>query len=91
MSDTTTRLLTVSQWNEHHEWPPEGGMRHLIFNADTNGFASAFKRVGRRVLIDEVEFFRCVERQNAAAGKTDSPVVPARPLRKAARRRREQG
>lgn len=58
------RLITVSDWNQHHSWPPEGGLRHLIFHEKTNGFATAFKRVGRRVLIDEAEFFACVEKQN---------------------------
>ncbi len=42
-------------------------MRHLIFNATTNGFARAFVRVGRRVLVDESEFFRCVDRANGKA------------------------
>jgi hypothetical protein len=62
-----TRLIPVPRWNDHHDWPPPGGLRHLIFHAEQNGFASAFKRVGRRVLVDEEEFFRCVERQNRAA------------------------
>jgi len=44
---------------------PIGGLRHLIFNAETNGFKTAFKRAGRRVLVDEAEFFRCVDKQNA--------------------------
>ena len=60
----TNRLIPVPEWNQHHSWPPQGGLRHLIFNEKTNGFASAFKRVGRRVLIDEAEFFACVDRQN---------------------------
>jgi hypothetical protein len=60
----STKLIPVPEWNHHHPWPPQGGLRHLIFNEKTNGFASAFKRVGRRVLIDETEFFACVERQN---------------------------
>lgn len=59
-----TRLIPVPSWNEYHDWPPPGGMRHLIFNADTNGFASAFKRVGRRVLVDENEFFRIIDAKN---------------------------
>jgi len=58
-----TRLLPVTKWAEHHEWPSESGLRHLIFHADSNGFTTAFKRVGRRVLIDEAEFFAVVERQ----------------------------
>ena len=60
----SNRLITVPKWNEYHDWPPQGGLRHLIFNEKTNGFASAFKRIGRRVLIDESEFFACVNRQN---------------------------
>lgn len=58
------RLIPVSKWNQFHHWPPKGGLRHLIFHADTNGFKPAFKRVGRRVLIDEKKFFECVELAN---------------------------
>jgi hypothetical protein len=61
---STTRLIPATNWNNHHDWPPPGGLRHLIFNAQTNGFASALKRVGRRVLVHEAEFFRCVEANN---------------------------
>lgn len=64
---TPPRLIPVPAWNQYHSWPPAGGMRHLIFNATTNGFARAFVRVGRRVLVDEAEFFRCVDRANAKA------------------------
>jgi hypothetical protein len=60
----STRLIPVPDWNNHHSWPPIGGLRHLIFHQYTNGFETAFKRVGRRVLIDEAEFFTCVDRQN---------------------------
>ncbi|MEC4747223.1 hypothetical protein [Methylomicrobium sp. Wu6] len=60
----SSRLIPVPEWNNHHSWPPIGGLRHLIFNAETNGFATAFKRVGRRVLIDEAEFFNCIAKQN---------------------------
>lgn len=60
----SNRLIPVPEWNQHHTWPPQGGLRHLIFNEKTNGFASAFKRVGRRVLIDEAAFFACVDKQN---------------------------
>lgn len=63
-SDSSIRLIPVTKWSEHHDWPPIGGLRHLIFNAQTNGFAGAFKRVGRRVLIDEHEFFAIVDKQN---------------------------
>ena len=63
-NQTVSRLIPVPEWNKYHSWPPQGGLRHLIFNQETNGFASAFKRVGRRVLVDEREFFACVDKQN---------------------------
>lgn len=66
-TDTRTRLIPVPRWNDEHHWPPPGGLRHLIFHAQTNGFETAFKRVGRRVLVDEAEFFRCVEASNGKA------------------------
>ena len=52
-----TRLIPVNEWHEHHAWPPEGGLRHLIFNANKNGFNKVVRRIGRRVLIDEQAFF----------------------------------
>ena len=60
----SNRLIPVPEWNQHHSWPPQGGLRHLIFNMETNGFKPAFKRVGRRVLVDEAAFFAVVDAQN---------------------------
>lgn len=62
--NNTNRLIPVTQWNDHHAWPPIGGLRPLIFHADKNGFDAVIRRFGRRVLIDEHEFFRWVEQQN---------------------------
>ncbi len=62
-----SRLIPATKWNEHFEWPPIGGLRHIIFNAETNGFAAAIKRVGRRVLIDPEKFWEIVEDQNKGA------------------------
>ncbi len=64
MTDIENRLIPVPDWNKYHPWPPIGGLRHLIFYAETNGFRTAFKRIGRRVLVNEAEFFRCVESAN---------------------------
>jgi hypothetical protein len=60
----STRFIPVTKWNDYHPWPGQGGMRHLIFHAERNGFAKAFKRVGRRVLIDEEAFFECINEKN---------------------------
>lgn len=57
------RLIPAAQWQDHHAWPPIGGMRHLIFNAESNGFRKVIRRVGRRVLINEQAFFAWVDTQ----------------------------
>ena len=67
-SGTPTRLIPVTKWTDFHQWPPIGGLRHLIFNEGKNGLTAtgAIVRVGRRVLIDESAFFEWVNRQQAA-------------------------
>lgn len=59
-----SKLIPVTQWNNHHAWPPIGGLRHLIFYANKNGFNKVIKRIGRRVLIDEDKFFKWAATQN---------------------------
>lgn len=67
--DDNNRLIPVTRWNDHHAWPPIGGLRHLIFYAKFNGFDAVVRRVGRRVLIDESAFFRWVEAQQTRGAK----------------------
>ena len=57
----TRRLIPASEWNRYHAWPPQGGLRHLIFNGKDNGFEHVIRRVGRRVLVDEAAFFAWVD------------------------------
>lgn len=66
MDKNETRLIPVKDWNQYHVWPPVGGLRHLIFHAKRNGFHAVIRRVGRRVLINEREFFRWVEYNDEA-------------------------
>ncbi len=68
-SENPTRFIPVPNWHKHHEWPPLGGLRSLIFNSRQNGFDKVIKRVGRRVLIDEAAFFAWVNEKNAVEGK----------------------
>ncbi len=58
------RVIPLTVWPTHHPWPPVGGLRHLVFFADQNGFSRVVRRAGRRVLIHEGEFFRWLEKQN---------------------------
>jgi len=61
------RYIPVTVWNEHHDWPPIGGLRNLIFNKNKNGFATVVKKVGKRVLIDEAAFFEWIANQDRGA------------------------
>jgi len=56
---STPNFFTVRQFAERHPAFPEGGLRHRIFHADSNGLAKsrAIVRNGRRILIDEERFF----------------------------------
>ena len=65
--ETERKLIPVTQWNDHHAWPPQGGLRYLIFHADKNGFDKVIKRSGRRILIDEKAFFSWMDKQNEEA------------------------
>ena len=58
------RILTVRDFCTKHLWPPEGGLRHIIFYSSENGAEAFIRRVGRRVLIDEAAFFVWVAAQN---------------------------
>ena len=64
MTNTIRNLLTVKQFSQKYPAFPEGGMRFRIFNADQNGFDQCLARVGSKVLIDEVAFFKWVDEQN---------------------------
>ena len=63
------RLIPVTQWSKHPEWPSTAGLRHLIFHEKSNGFDSVVRRCGRRVLINEQAFFAWVERTGSSDGK----------------------
>lgn len=54
-------LQPVKDFVAERNWPTEGGLRWLIFNAKDNGFSKCVVRIGRRVLIDTEEFDRFME------------------------------
>ncbi len=58
------QLLTIKQFCKKDKWPSESALRAIILDADwgKNKFQSAFLRVGRRVLVDVNEFWKCVYR-----------------------------
>jgi hypothetical protein len=61
-------LMKISKFSSKYESFSESALRHYIFNADRNGFSKAIKRIGRKVLIDEEEFFNWIEQQQNKGG-----------------------
>lgn len=57
-------LLTVRQFSAKHPAFTEGSLRFNIFHADKNGFQACIRRIGRKILLDESEFFRWIDSQN---------------------------
>jgi hypothetical protein len=57
-------LQTVKQFCEGKPWPSEGALRAIILDASwkENDFQSDFIRIGRRVLVDPIEFWKCIEK-----------------------------
>lgn len=55
------KFYTVSEYSKKHGWPSVGGLRSIIFNEIQFKAQACFKRVGRRVLIDEDEFLKWIE------------------------------
>ncbi|MFT4578779.1 MAG: hypothetical protein ACI9UO_001604 [Nitrospinales bacterium] len=66
-------LLTVKHLCQKHSFMSEGGLRYLIFNAETNGLkaSGALIRFRNRVLINEEKYIQYVENQeiNQKGGK----------------------
>ena len=60
------QYLTVKQLSQKYPAFPEGGIRHLIFHADKNGFHAVITRIGRKVLIIESKFENWVQSQNGS-------------------------
>lgn len=57
------RLRTIRQTAERNKAFTEGALRWHVFNSKHNGLDKAIVRVGRRVLIDELEFSKWLEQK----------------------------
>lgn len=55
------RFYTIKEFCKKHSWPTEHSIRWMMFNAEQNGFDKVVRRVGRRILIKEEEFYKWLE------------------------------
>ncbi len=71
----TNVLYTVRQFIDKNKgsWPSESALRSIIGDArwGRNNFQRAFKRIGRRVLINEQEFWKAVNEAEMSYEKKD--------------------
>lgn len=56
-------LLTVQMFVQKHPAFTAGGLRWLLFHRQENGLSRAVVRCGRKLLIDEEEFFSWLSEQ----------------------------
>lgn len=61
--DPVRRLIPIPQFNKFHPDPSPAALRWMVFT-NKNGFARCIVRRGRRVLIDEHEYFRWLDEQS---------------------------
>jgi hypothetical protein len=61
----TKRYSTVSKLPQLYPAFTIGGLRHLIFNEESNGFNTCVIRVGRKILIDLDRFETWIENFNS--------------------------
>lgn len=61
------RLLPVPQFNKYHPDPTPAALRWMIFT-NKDGFNRCVVRRGKRVLIDENEYFRWLDEVNGKKG-----------------------
>lgn len=70
MTQNTTRYIPVAKFDQYYPWPTPQGWRNRIHaakrdpDADPN-FLKCVKKVGGRLLIDELAFLTWVETQSA--------------------------
>lgn len=57
------RLIPLNRWSHFHPYPSEKQLRWLTF-INKDDFAQCIRKIGKRVLIDEAEYFRWVDRIN---------------------------
>jgi hypothetical protein len=64
LSISVDDYVTIRQLTTSNPAFTEGGIRALIFRADSNGFKHCIRRIGRKILISKSAFSHWIEAQN---------------------------
>lgn len=76
-------LLSIRDFSKKHGWP-QGGLRHLCFYRP-KGFEQVLRRIGRKVLIHEQQFFDWVDRINSPKADAGNATQMPNPKNKTRR------
>jgi len=61
------KFLGVKSFSEKHPEFSQASLRWLIFHRESNGFAPVFRKIGKKVLIDEAAFFEKIDNSTMVA------------------------
>jgi len=82
MHSTAPTISTIEQFCQRHPAFTLGGIRHIRFHEEENGFAKAFVQIGRRVYVNEEVFFEIAlgpQRVPISHMTETAPTVSAKP------------
>ena len=70
------KVIPVTEWPQHFNWPPVGGLRHLIFTNKNQFRDKVVVRCGRRVLIDVDRFHAWLDETNGRMAASEGMSAP---------------
>lgn len=79
MHSTAPTISTIEQFCQRHPAFTLGGIRHIRFHEEENGFAKAFVQIGRRVYVNEEVFFEIALGPQPAPGSQKAVIGVAKP------------
>lgn len=59
-------FVTLDQLLEKHKGIPKGGVRHLVFTNKDNFNSKVVKKIGRKILFDELAFLNFIDEHSKA-------------------------
>jgi hypothetical protein len=60
------RLIPLKSWNNYHDWPPPGGLRHIRTKRVKKNASHVFIKKGGLILVREKEFWEWADTADAS-------------------------
>lgn len=69
------KLIPLTKWNKHHEWPTIGSLRSMLFISHKTGADYFIRKAGRRLLICEKSFFEWANMSEDQRAKVSQDMI----------------